>query len=206
MAKVDKIKDFLKEGVNEQEVESALENLINIDENFLEAEYGNNNKTIRSWADRKVTKAIEGFKTNTMSALVDQQVQDRIAKHKNETEAEKQLRLINERLDRAENERKREQHINSALKYAGDKGIPTKYVDRFLGADIDETKRMLDDFATDFNIQVNEEVDDRFKEHGRNIGNKGNNLPEKSSWTDEEIARMSPDEFKKNFNKIFKQK
>lgn len=203
MGKIDTIKSYLKEGVDEKEVETALDQLFTVDENFLEEQYKSNNKSIRPWVDKKVGSGIEGFKTNTMAALVEQQVSDRIKKQKDETAAETQFRLINEKLDKVESERKREQHINKALEYANGK-IPSKYVHKLLGNDADETISNIDEFIKDFNISVNEEVDERFKEHGRTVSYKQNTQPEKTSFTKEEVAKMPKEEFKKNFNKIFK--
>jgi len=204
MPKIELIKNYLKEGVDEKEVETALEQLFTVDENFLEEQYKSNNKTIRSWTDKKIGSGIEGFKTNTMAALIEQQVSDRIKKQKDETAAETQFRLINEKLDKVESERKREQHINKALEYANGK-IPSKYVHKLLGSDADETISNIDEFIKDFNISVNEEVDERFKEHGRSVSYKQTTQPEKTSFTDDEIAKMSSEDFKKNYSKIFKE-
>jgi len=201
---IDKLKPFLKDGIDTNELTAVMNSLLTLDPEKLETAYLNNDPAVRSWADRKIGKSLETFKTQTMSSLIEQQVQDRISKHKNETAAETQLRLINERLDKAEKDRLREKHINDALKYAGEKGIPTKYVDKFLGEDFDTTKRYLDDFATDFNIQVDEEVDERFKESGRKINFKTKKDNDKTTFTDEEIAKMSPEDFKANFSKIMK--
>lgn len=201
---IDKLKPFLKDDADVNEVTSVLQQLSTLDPDKLENAYLNNDPAIRSWADRKIGKSLETFKTQTMGPLIEEQVRTRLDKHKNETAAETQLRLINERLDKAEADRKREAHINSALKYASEKGIPSKYVDKFLGSDFDETKRYLDDFAVDFNIQVNEEVDERFKEHGRSVNYKQKNQQEKTSFTPEEVAKMSSEDFKKNFSKIMK--
>jgi len=201
---IDKLKPFLKEDANNEELTAVLNSLSVLDADKLENAYLSNDPAIRSWADRKIGKALETFKTQTMNSLVEEQVKTRLDKHKNESESEKQLRLINERLDKAEKDRLREKHINDALKYAGEKGIPTKYVDKFLGDDFDTTKRSLDEFATDFNIQVNEEVDERFKEKGRSVNYKQNHQQDKTTFTDDEVAKMSSADFKKNFTKIMK--
>ena len=203
---LDKIKPFLKEDADTEELTSILTELTTINPEKLEQSYLNNDVNVRSWADKKVGRAIETFKTQTMGSLIEEQVKTRLKSAKDETAAETQLRLINERLDKAESDRKREQHINTALKYASERGIPTKYVEKFLGSDIEETKRYLDDFTTDFNITVNEEVDDRFKEHGRNVNYKQKNQPEKMTFTREEIAKMSKEDLEKNWDKITKQK
>jgi hypothetical protein len=202
---IDKLKPFLKEDANTEEVSAVINELQQVNPDKLETAYLNNDVAVRSWADRKVGKALETFKTQTMNSLVEEQVRARLEKHKNESEAEKQLRLINERLDKAENERKREQHINKALEYASGK-IPAKYVHKLLGSDADETIHNIDEFIKDFNISVNEQVDERFKEHGRSVNYKANSAPERTTFTDEEVAKMSSEEFKKNFHKIVKQK
>jgi len=202
---IDKLKPFLKEGTDETEISAIINELQTVNPDKLETAYLNNDPTVRSWADRKVGKALETFKTQTMNSLVEEQVRARLDKHKNETAAETQLRLINERLDKAEKDRVREQHINKALEYASGK-IPAKYVHKLLGSDADETIRNIDEFIKDFNISVNEEVDERFKEKGRNVNYKSNHQSEKTTFTDDEVARMSSDDFKKNFAKIIQNK
>jgi len=203
---IELLKPFLKEDADEAEVTAVITKLGTVDADKLENGYMNNDATIRSWADKKVGKAIETFKTQTMGSLVTEQVNARLKSAKDETAAETQLRLINERLDKAEGERKREQHINSALKYASQYEIIPKYVDRFLGADVEETKRNIDALAKDFNVQINDAVDERFKEHGRNVNFKQQNQPDKSKWSREELATMSSDDLAKNWDKIIKQK
>lgn len=201
---IDKLKPFLKDGIDAAQLEAVLNELKAIDENFLQNAYLNNDPAVRRYVDKKVGTALDTFKTQTMGPLVDSQVKERLEKHKNETEAEKQLRLINERLDKAENDRLREKHINQALEYAANHQIPTKYVHKLLGSNFEETKVAIDDFVKDFNISVNEEVDNRFKENGRSINYKGNNKPERTSFTREEIAKMSKEDFAANYNKIIK--
>jgi len=203
---LDKIKPFLKEDADTEELTSIINELTTINPEKLEQSYLNNDVNVRSWADKKVGRAIETFKTQTMGSLIEEQVKTRLKSAKDETAAETQLRLINERLDRAESERKREQHINTALKYASQYEIIPKYVDRFLGADVEETKRNIDALAKDFNVQINDAVDERFKEHGRNVNFKQQNQPDKSKWSREELATMSSDDLAKNWDKIIKQK
>jgi len=201
---IELLKPFLKEDADEAEVTAVLAKLGTVDADKLENGYMNNDATIRSWADKKVGKAIETFKTQTMGALVTEQVNARLKTHKEESESEKQLRLINERLDKAEGEKLREQHINKALEYANGK-IPSKYVHKLLGADVNETQTAIDDFIKDFNISVNEEVDERFKENGRTISYKANTEKPKTKWTRDEIATMSKEELEKNWDAITKQ-
>jgi len=203
---IDKIKPFLKEDADTEELTSIINELTTINPEKLEQSYLNNDVNVRSWADKKVGRAIETFKTQTMGSLIEEQVKTRLKSAKDETAAETQLRLINERLDRAESERKREQHINTALKYASQYEIIPKYVDRFLGADVEETKRNIDALAKDFNVQINDAVDERFKEHGRTVNYKQKNQPEKMTFTREEIATMSKEDLAKNWDKITKQK
>ena len=202
---IELLKPFLKEDADEAEVTAVLAKLGTVDADKLENGYMNNDATIRSWTDKKVGKALETFKTQTMGSLVEEQVNERLKSAKDETAAETQLRLINERLDKTENERKREQHINKALEFANGK-IPSKYVHKLLGADIDETTNNINDFVKDFNISVNEQVDERFKDKGRNVSYKANNEPEKTSWTTDELTKMSNEDLEKNWDKISKQK
>ena len=202
---IELLKPFLKEDADEAEVTAVLAKLGTVDADKLENGYMNNDATIRSWTDKKVGKALETFKTQTMGSLVEEQVKARLKSAKDETAAETQLRLINERLDKTEQERKREQHINKALEFANGK-IPSKYVHKLLGADIDETTTNINDFVKDFNISINEEVDERFKDKGRTVSYKANTEPEKSHWSREELATMSQADLEKNWNKISKQK
>ena len=202
---IELLKPFLKEDADEAEVTAILAKLGTVDADKLENGYMNNDATIRSWTDKKVGKALETFKTQTMGSLVEEQVKARLKSAKDETAAETQLRLINERLDKTEQERKREQHINKALEFANGK-IPSKYVHKLLGADIDETTTNINDFVKDFNISVNEEVDERFKDKGRTVSYKANTEPEKSKWSRQELATMSEEDLEKNWDKIPKQK
>lgn len=203
MAKIDLIKNFLKDGIDEKEVESALDSLSNIDESFLESAYKSGDKSVRSFTDRLVTKSLETFKTQTMSPLIEQQVNERLNNEKNKTESQRQFEKLEALIIKQQQDAERKDHINAALTYASGK-IPPKYVDKLLGANIDETKSNIEDFIKDLNIKIDEEVDERLQPRIIN-GKIVNKDHEKSTFTPQEIAKMSKQELKDNWAKIQKQ-
>lgn len=53
--------------------------------------------------------------------------------------------------------------LNEAVKYANEKGIKLKAIDKFLGEDIDTTKANLDDLAEDWSKGIESVVDEKMK-------------------------------------------
>lgn len=76
-----------------------------------------------------------------------------------------QLELAKERKAREELEAKfaRKDLLTEAVKYANEKGIKLKAIDKFLGDDLDSTKANLDDLAEDWSKGIESVVEQKMK-------------------------------------------
>lgn len=76
-----------------------------------------------------------------------------------------QLELAKERKAREELESKlaRKDLLTEAIKYANEKGIKLKAIDKFLGEDLDSTKANLDDLAEDWSKGIESVVEQKMK-------------------------------------------
>ena len=88
-----------------------------------------------------------------------------------------QLELAKERKAREELEAKlaRKDLLTEAVKYANEKGIKLKAIDKFLGDDLDSTKANLDDLAEDWSKGIESVVEQKMKSNSYipGIGGEG---------------------------------
>ena len=148
--------------------------------------------------DKSVTKGIESWKANNLQSIIEKERNN----IKEESSTEKAIRELKEEMLREKQENAKEKHINQALEYSSGK-IKPKYVTKLIGADIDETKRNIDDFIQDFNVEVVSEVDKTFAANGRTMNNS---LTQKTGqaqkFTAESAGKLSDAEFAENFDTI----
>ena len=106
-------------------------------------------KALKTWKENNLEKELEPFITEKYPDLVTDPVQ-------------KQLLEVQKELATAKAEAAREKILTQAMAYAGEKKLPTSFVEKFLGEDLDTTKANLDILATDWakglEVMVNEKM------------------------------------------------
>ena len=87
---------------------------------------------------------------------------------------DKELLEMKQKIEQMQRDVARRDLLKDALEYASEKKIPTKFVERFLGDDLDSTKANLDGFATDWSKEIESAVDAKFKGNSYIPGGGGN--------------------------------
>ena len=195
MVTVDEVKAFLAT----PEAAPLLTELKTLDANTVKGWLETNEEGksyLNSYADSKVTKGIETFKTKTLPTLVEEEVTKRNPK---ETEEQKALRQLKSEFDNLKKEASRKELLNSALTYATEKGIPAKYIDRFIGDDSESTIANIDAFGTYFKDAVQQAVTGTFKDGGRTVTADSD---KKGTITVADMSTMTRAELLKHQNSI----
>ncbi|MEK4640320.1 DUF4355 domain-containing protein [Bacillus sp. FSL W8-0519] len=166
----------------------AVQSFVNDDDN--------GKKWLQSLTDTRVTDAIKTYETKTLPKKIEDEIAKRFPA---ETEDQKQLRNLKQQFERLEAEKQKETLKNKALSIATEKGLPTKLVDYFIGSDEEKTIKGLDTFEEVFSLAVQQAVEEKFKQGGRDPKPPG--APGKA-LTKEAIEKMSPDEINANWEQI----
>lgn len=114
-------------------------------------------KALKTWKDNNLEKELEPFIKEKYPELITDPVQKQIAELQAQLEKEK-----------AANARK--DLIAQAISYANEKKIPSQFVERFLGEDLEKTKAALDEFNTVYSKSLESLVDERIKSSSFNPG------------------------------------
>ena len=118
---------------------------------FLESENDKYyNKALDTWKKNNLEKELEPFIQSKYPDLVTDPTQKKLL------ELEKQLAD-----EKANNARK--DLLSEAIKYASEKKLPTSFVDKFLGEDLETTKANLDGFATDWSKGLEAGMNEKLK-------------------------------------------
>lgn len=155
-------------------------------------------KWLQSLTDSRVTEAIKTYEKKTLPKKLEEEIAKR---YPPETPEQKQLRELQQKLEQIEQEKIRESLRNKALSVATEKQLPTKLVDFFVGPDEETTMKNLAAFEEVFASAVQQAVEARFKEGGRNP--KPSN-PDGKPLTREMIEKMTPEEINANWEQIEK--
>ncbi|WP_201028182.1 DUF4355 domain-containing protein [Geobacillus stearothermophilus] len=162
----------------------------------------NENEEARKWlqslTDSRVTEAIKTYEKKTLPKKVEEEIAKRFPP---ETEEQKQLRELKQKLEQIEQEKIRETLRNKALSVATEKQLPTKLIDFFVGPDEETTMKNLYVLEEVFSAAVQQAVEARFKDGGRNP--KPSN-PDDQPLTKEMIEKMTPEEINANWERIEK--
>jgi Domain of unknown function (DUF4355) len=162
----------------------------------------NENEEARKWlqslTDSRVTEAIKTYEKKTLPKKVEEEIAKRFPP---ETPEQKQLRELQQKLEQIEQEKIRETLRNKALSVATEKQLPTKLVDFFIGQDEETTMKNLSVLEEVFSAAVQQAVEARFKDGGRNP--KPSN-PDDQPLTKEMIEKMTPEEINANWERIEK--
>lgn len=108
------------------------------------------NKALKTWKENNLEKELEPFIKEKYPDLITDPTQKKLL------ELEKELAK-----EKAANTRK--DLLTEAVKYANEKGIKLKAIDKFLGDDLDSTKANLDDLAEDWSKGIESVVEQKMK-------------------------------------------
>lgn len=114
-------------------------------------------KALKTWKDNNLEKELEPFIKEKYPDLIKDPVQKQIAELQAQLEKEK-----------AANARK--DLLAQAISYANEKKIPSQFVERFLGEDLEKTKGNLDEFNTIYSKSLESLVNERIKSGSFNPG------------------------------------
>lgn len=155
-------------------------------------------KWLQSLTDTRVTDAIKTYENKTLPKKIEDEIAKRFPA---ETEDQKQLRNLKQQFERLEAEKQTETLKNKALSIATEKGLPTKLVDYFIGSDEETTVTGLGVLEEVFSLAVQQAVEEKFKQGGRDPKPPGE--PGKA-LSKEAIEKMTPDEINENWEQVEK--
>jgi hypothetical protein len=119
---------------------------------FLESENDKYfNKALGTWKENNLEKELEPFITERYPDLVTDPAKKEAAESKKE-------------IEKLKAEMARKDLLSEATKYALEKKLPVKFVERFLGEDLDSTKSNLDSFGEDWSKGLESLVDEKMKQ------------------------------------------
>lgn len=118
---------------------------------YLESENDKyHNKALSTWKENNLEKELEPFIHAKYPDLVKDPMQ-------------KQLLEVQKELAAAKSESAREKLLTQAIKYATEKKMPTGFVEKFLGEDLDSTKANLDVLAVDWAKGIETSMNEKLK-------------------------------------------
>lgn len=122
-------------------------------------------KWLQAEKDSHFSKSLDTWKQNNLDKIVGEKVKEL---YPEETPEQQRIRQLEQSIE----EMKRQEQLANikvaAVNYATEKQLPTKIVDRFIGDDVETTKKNLDDLASVFEEYIQQRVDERFKSNGYN--------------------------------------
>lgn len=132
----------------------AVKNKVKIDKDFkafLESENDKYfNKALGTWKENNLEKELEPLIQQKYPDLITDPVK------KEAMEAKKEI-------EKLKAEMVRKDLLNEATKYALEKKLPVKLVEKFLGEDLESTKTNLDSFAEDWSKGLETMVNEKMK-------------------------------------------
>lgn len=144
-------------------------------------------KALKTWKDNNLEKELEPFIKEKYPELITDPVQKQIADLKAQLDKEKAASA-------------RKDLLAQAISYANEKKIPSQFVERFLGEDLEKTKAALDEFNTVYSKSLESLVDERIKSSSFNPGvstggldkNFGKQMAEKMNNAGNEPKGLNP--------------
>lgn len=115
--------------------------------------------------DKHHNTALQTWKDNNLQSLIDEAVK---AANPDETPEQKRIRELEEKVANNEKEATRNALKAKALEYANEKGVPAKFVERFLSETEEDTTKALDEFKADLDAFAQSKVEETLKKNSRN--------------------------------------
>jgi len=116
--------------------------------------------------DKHHNKALETWKTNNLQKLVNEEVAKR---NPAKSPAEIELEKLKKQFEDSEKARNREKLMNQAIKTATEKGLPVELLDYLVADDEEGTTANLTKFEEVFVKSVQNGVESKFKQNGREV-------------------------------------
>jgi hypothetical protein len=203
---MEKLKQFLKDDVDMQEVEAAVlelqeqgtkSYLAGLDKDKA-LELLKSNKALSSAHDSLFAKGLETWKEKTLPGLVDEEYKKR---NPPESEEQKRIRALEDKLAQADQERQRVAQLeflrNKADEVRKEKGISVSdsLLKRYIGQSEEESLSNFNELVEEITTSVNSGVDSEIKKRF-----PGNNKPQSAASDGEitykQLTEMSDDELK----------
>jgi len=165
---LEEIKEYLEKHKEDAEVKAYLNELSRPSEEnvkeFLNTYQGQ--KVLQPYLDRHFTKSLETWKQNNLEKLIDEEVKKR---YPEKTPEQIEIEKLRKQIEEAEKARQREALVNKALKLADEKALPKGIIDFFIADDEENTIKNLERLEQEYQAAVQKAVEEKFKEHGRQI-------------------------------------
>lgn len=162
------IKQYLESNKDNSDVQAVLNEFKTVSQedvrSYLDTDDGK--RFIQPTLDRYHNKSLQTWKDNNLQNLVEDEVAKR---NPQETEEQKRIRLLEEQLANRDKDAARKELETKALKLAQEKALPTEIVNFFVGDDEDTTSANLDKLKAQIDSSVQSQVDQRFKDGGRDV-------------------------------------
>jgi hypothetical protein len=203
----EQVKSFIESNKDtSEEVQAYLQGFTKEVEKPLDVtsieKYLNENEDAKKWyqsqRDSYFNKGLETWKTNNLEKLVEQEV---IKRNPTKSEAEMKVDTLLKELEAQKQEAVKEKLRNKAVGVLNEKKLPISLSEILLGGDEESTLSNIGKFEEEYKKAVQEEIERRFAQGGRDPGAQ-NGTP--ATFTMEQIEKMTPDEINKNWAVISK--
>jgi len=176
------VRQYLEENKGNSDVQSVVNEFKTVSDDdvrsYLDTDDGK--KILRPILDRYHSKSLQTWKDNNLQTIVDEEVAKR---NPEETEEQKRIRKLEEELENRDKQAKRTTLENKAIKLAQEKSLPTDLVNFFIGDDEETTSANLDAFKEKLDATVQAQVEQKFKENGRDVKDgAGHSTPKVQSF------------------------
>ena len=162
------LKQYLESNKDNSDVQAVINEFKTVSEedvrSYLDTDEGK--RFIQPTLDRYHNKSLQTWKDNNLQNLVEDEVAKR---NPQETEEQKRIRKLEEELENRDKAAARKDLETKALKIAQEKQLPIDLVNYFVGEDEDTTSENLDKLKAQIESSVQAQVDQRFKDGGRDI-------------------------------------
>lgn len=147
------IREFMDSNKDTDDVREFKKSLMpNFDELLQDDEF---KKSLESYADSRVSKAVDTYKTKTLPQAVEEAAKKRVEAMNQKTpeqikyeELERKVLESEARSQKIEREKLIEANKNIALKFSAEKKLPTDVLDFFVSDEEEVTKKNLNLFST----------------------------------------------------------
>lgn len=184
----EEVKQYFEANKDSEDVKNFIGGLVTTDrvQNFLNT-HEEGKKLLQKEKDTHFTKSLETWKNNNLKQLVETEISKRFPA---ETEDQKKLRQLQADFEAEKKNRARSELKNKAITHLTGKGIPLDFADYFLGSDEETTTANLQKLEGIYQASIQQAVENKFKESGRDV-NHGTNVNEfKPGMPMEEYAAM----------------
>lgn len=179
-----------QEGTSQEEKDTQ-EKKFDINEILENPEF---QKFLQSYTDKRVTQAVQKRDAEWQKKLEEERKKATMTKEELIAEKEKELQEFEKQL------KLKELELNK-INYFKEKNIPLEFTEFVSGNDVEEIKQKADALLQIFNQTLERKIEERFKNSGYEPNDNGDTA---TVFTREQIAKMTPEEYAKNRDKINK--